>query len=144
MADLALVTADKLEVVSLPQDQHTLPAGEAITAGAPVVQKNDGKFYNSDANGAAPLNTAPFGIATRTVKAGEALTAVRKGKIDGYDLSGMSVGDTIYVSDTVGKLADAAGTATLRVGFVLAVWGAPLGSNPDKVALIDCSTIGDI
>src|ERR1700759_4666299 len=104
MADISLVTADKVQIVGVPVVQHTAPAGEAITAGAPVLFNSSGKFINSDPN--ASGKEATGGTATHTVASGETLTAIRDGKMDGWDLSGLAYGDPVYASDTVGRLAD--------------------------------------
>jgi hypothetical protein len=133
MADLALVTADKVQVVSVINRQLTLIAGEDIVAGAPVyIKGTDGKFYNGDAN-LAGANVNPYGVATHTVKAGQALTAIEDGLMDGWDLSAMNPGETVYVSDTGGKLADAPGTANLKVGMVVPAMAVPLGAAADKI-----------
>lgn len=143
MADINLVVADQVNVVSVHNRQHTAPAGEDITAGAPCyIKGTDGKFYNSDAN-AAGANVAGYGNATMTVKAGQPVTCIRNGVMDGYDLSGMNPGETVYISDTVGRLADAPGTANLKAGFVLAVFGTNLGVAPDKVLQVEFG-IGDV
>jgi hypothetical protein len=143
MADLALVTADKVQVVSVMNDQLTITCGEDIVAGAPVYLKAaDGKFYNGDGN-AAPANVNPYGVATHTAKSGQALTAIRRGIMDGWDLSGMNFGETVYLSDTVGRLADAAGTFSAKVGIVIPGGAVPLGTAFDKLLKVECQ-IGDV
>jgi hypothetical protein len=141
MADIALITADKVQVVSLPIQQRCLLAGEDIVAGAPVVIDNTsgGKFLNSDANGAAPRNTQPYGIATHTAKSGQSVTAIRQGPMDGFDLSAVNYGAKVFVSDTVGRIADAAGTATLPVGIVEPALAQPLGTSADKILMVECN-----
>lgn len=132
MAVIALVTAGRVEVVGLPVRQQTFVAGEAIVAGAPVTQNSTGKAVNSDGNGASPLNTVQ-GIATRSAASGESVTCLQEGRLDGYNLDSQAFGARIFVSDTVGILGDAAGTASLPIGFVEAATGNPVTSGHDKV-----------
>lgn len=133
MANIAVTTADKIEVVE-SLIQLTLVAAEAISAGAPVRIDTTGKFTN--ANGTTTTENRIYGVATRTVAAGEALTAVRKGVLDGFTLS-QAYDAIIYLSDTDGRLGDTAGTVSTVVGRVIAGTGQLLGSNPDKLLFVD-------
>lgn len=136
MANIALTTADRVEVVGFPVIQLTVPAAEAITAGAPVrLDTSTGKFTN--ANGTTTGEARVFGIATRTVAAGEALTVVRKGILDGFALSGMNYDAAVYLSDTDGRLADAAGTVSTVVGRVVPGTSVTLGTSYDKLLFVD-------
>lgn len=134
MANIALKTADRVEVVGFPIQQLTLPAAEAITAGAPVRIDTAGKFTNS--NGTSAGEARVWGIATRTVAAGESLTAVRRGILDGFTFT-QAYDAAIYLSDTDGTLADAAGTVSTAVGRVVPGWSQLLGSNPDKLLSVE-------
>lgn len=135
MADISLVTANRIEVVE-SETQMTLPAAEAITAGNAVrLDTSSGKFTKSNAANAGEARV--YGIATRTVAAGEALTAVRKGVLDGFDLSGLNYDAAIYLSDTDGTLADAHGTVTLEVGRVIPGTATTLGTAFDKLLFLD-------
>lgn len=133
MADIALTTAARIEVVE-SIEQATLPAGEAITAGAPVRISTTGYFVNG--NGTNATEAAIYGIATRTVIAGDAVTAVKKGVLDGFNFS-QAYAAPIYVSDTDARLGDAAGTVSVLVGRVIAAWGQPLGTAADKLLAVD-------
>jgi hypothetical protein len=131
MADIALTTAERIEIVESTK-QMTAPAGEAITAGAPVrFDATTRKFVNG--NGTTATEAAIYGIATRTVIANEAVTAVKIGVLDGFNFDDQDAGDPIYVSDTDARLADAAGTVSVRVGTVISAWGQPLGTGADKL-----------
>jgi predicted RecA/RadA family phage recombinase len=136
MADIALVTANRVEVVGIPVRQLTLAAGEDITAGAPVTINSTGKFVNADGNGSAPLNTCKA-ICTRTVKSGQAVTGIAEGVLDGYDVSGSAYGDKLYLSDTVGRIATGTGTANLDLGYVMPATGQPITSGHDKVFAVN-------
>jgi hypothetical protein len=137
MADLTLATAGKVNVGSSgPNITATAPAATAITAGAPVFYDANGKFAVADANAAAA--DACYGIATRSVAAGEALTALRSGLMDGW--SDLPVpGAAVYVSDTIGLLGTTVGTATIMVGIVEAVWGTNIGTAADRVLRVECT-----
>jgi hypothetical protein len=132
MANIALVTADKVEVV-LSIDQFTAPASVAITAGTPVQLNSSGKWSVANTTAALARQTH---IATRTVLLGEALTAVRQGLLDGFDLSGLAYNAPVYLSDT-GTVADAAGTVSTVIGEVRAAWAQPLGTAADKILYVN-------
>lgn len=136
MADIDLVTADRVTVVDVHARQRTLPAAEAITAGMAVrYDPSTGKFTRAKGTDATEANA--YGVATRTVRAGDALTAVRKGDMDGWDLSGLDYGDPVYLSDTDGRLADAAGTVTKLIGRVAPATATTLGTAYDKILDVD-------
>lgn len=134
MANIALTTAERIEVVESIK-QATAPAGEAITAGAPVRFDASGNFVNG--NGTTATEAAVYGIATRTVASGEAVTAVAKGVLDGFDFSSQDYGDVIYVSDTDARIGDAAGTTSVVVGKVISAWGQQIGTAADKLLDVD-------
>lgn len=135
MADISVVTANKVEVVQ-SIEQLTLPAAEAISAGAPVrLDTSTGRF--TKANGTTAAEARIFGIATRTVQAGEALTALRKGIMDGFNLADLAYDAAVYLSDTDGRLADAAGTVSTVVGRVVPGASTTLGTAFDKILFVD-------
>jgi hypothetical protein len=133
MADIAVATAGNIRILE-SIEQATLPAGEAIVAGAPVRQDTNGKFVNG--NGTNATEAAIYGIATRSVAANEAVTAVRQGVLDGFTFT-QAYGALIYVSDTDARLGDVAGTVSLVAGRVLAAWAQSLGTAADKVLAVD-------
>jgi len=142
MANLSLVTADKINVgTSGPNDQHTFVAGGTSQAAAPFyINGTDGKAYPA-ADGTGTNSTGVWGLATKAVKAaGEPVTLIRRGILDGLDLSGMSYGGSVYLSTTSGRLADASpGTngAIIKVGEVLPAYAVPLGTSPDKLLKVE-------
>jgi hypothetical protein len=133
MALIAVATAGKIDVVE-SIIQMTLPATEAIVAGAPVRIHTDGKFTN--ANGTSTTENDLYGIATKSVAAGEPVTAIRKGVLDGFTFS-QAYNAAIYVADTDGRLGDAAGTASKVVGRVIPAWATTLGTAADKILFVD-------
>lgn len=135
MALLALLTANKVEVVE-SIEQLTLPAAEAVTAGQAVrLDVTNGKF--TKANGTTAAEARIYGVAVKTVAAGEPVTAIRKGVFDGYDLASQAYDAAIYLSDTDGTLADAAGTVSTVVGRVIPGHSQVVGSALDKLLFVD-------
>jgi hypothetical protein len=137
MANLNLVTANQVSQLEVYTDQHSAPSGEGITAGMAVrFDTTTGLWMMANATDAA--NSASlFGIAVETVTAPFTVTAIRKGKMDGWDLSGLDYGDPVYLSNTDGRLADAAGTIPIIIGFVIPAFGQSRGANPDKILWVD-------
>jgi hypothetical protein len=133
MADIAVAVAGKIDVVeSIEQD--TKPAAEAIVAGAPVRIDTSGLFTN--ANGTTTTENRVYGIATGSVAAGLPVTAIRKGVLDGFTFS-QAFDAPIYLSDTDGRLADAAGTVSTIVGRVISAHATTLGTAADKLLLVN-------
>lgn len=133
MALIALATADRVSVVESLQ-QMTLPAGAAVTAGAPVRIDTNGKFI--PALGDDATNARMYGVATKTVASGMPVTAIRKGLMDGFTLAG-AYNSAVYLSDTAGRLGDAAGTVSVEVGRVVPGTSTTLGTAADKLLLVD-------
>jgi hypothetical protein len=133
MADIAVASAGRIRIVESIV-QATLVAAETIVAGAPVRIDTSGKFTNS--NGTSTTEARTYGIATRSVAAGEALTAVKVGVLDGFTFS-QAYDAIIYVSDTDGRLADAAGTTSKIAGRVLPGTATTLGTAYDKVLSVE-------
>lgn len=130
MALIALTTADLVHVVGAPRVQLSLKATEAITAGACVRIDTTGQFTNG--NGTTATEAAIYGIATHSVAAGGTLTAIRRGRMDGFVFTG-AYWDPIYASDTDGRLGDTAGTVSVVVGRILPKTGTSNGTAPDKI-----------
>jgi hypothetical protein len=134
MANIAVAVAGAIHIVGIPVEQHTAPASEAILAGAPVRFDADGKFTNGNGTSVAEANV--YGIATKSVAAGEPVTAVRHGVLDGYTFT-QAYGAAIYVSDTDGRLGDTAGTVSVKAGRVISGWSQSLGVAADKLLHVD-------
>jgi len=139
MADLSLVMADVCATVGIPADQKTLVASEDLAAGTVVriIQSgtNAGKWAKADATSYENANA--YGIVLKTVVAGQPVTAVRKGYIDGFDLSDVDYWTGVYLSNTPGVLADTAGTIQKAVAAVVPSNSQRLGTAPDKILLVD-------
>ncbi len=125
MADLALVTADKLSVEQ-SVIQETQAAGEALTAGDLVTfDPATGKFVKADAD--ASDADAPLMVALKSVSAGIGVTAIKKGVVDGFDLSALAYGQAVYLSKTAGKLATA--VAGVNEVQTVTITGTPTGGT---------------
>jgi hypothetical protein len=140
MADLSLVTANKVEVVE-SFEQMTLPTDEVVSPGqAARLATATGKFTKANASSAAEARI--YGIAVGGVAnvAGQPVTAIRKGVIDGYDLSGLAYDAPVYLSITDGALTDvnpdAYGEVAI-VGRVIPGTSTTLGTAFDKLLLVD-------
>jgi hypothetical protein len=135
MADVVLVTAGQLRVEE-SLEQMTLPAGVAVAAGQSVRQDaTTGKWALADASAAGTSDA--YGMAVKTVPAGMAVTAIRRGVIEGFNLTDQDYGEQIFLSDTAGGIADAVGTTSSVVGEVIAVHSQRIGSSPDKLLRVD-------
>ena len=129
--EIALTTADRVEIVESLM-QMTLPTDEAITAGMAVrISTTTGKFTKANGTGAAEARA--WGVATRTAASGQALTAIRMGVMDGWDLSAMDYDAPVYLSDTDGRLSTVAGTTSVVIGRVIAGTSTTLGTAYDKI-----------
>jgi len=133
MANIAVAVAGKIDIVQ-SHEQLTLPAVEAIVAGAPVRIEAAGKFTNG--NGTDTTENNIWGIATNSAAINEPVTAVKRGLLDGFTFT-QAYNAPIYVSDTDGRLGDAAGTATKLVGRVVPAWSQRLGTAADKILSVE-------
>jgi hypothetical protein len=136
MADLALVTAGKVEVVeSVVQD--SMIAAEAIAAGQAVrIDVANGKA--TKANGTTAAEARIYGVALKAAAAGAPVTVLRLGVLDGFDISGMTYDDDVFLSDTDGTLADAAGTVSTIVGKVIGAHAVSVGTALDQLMFVNC------
>lgn len=127
MADLALVTANKVDVVE-SLEQHTAPAGANIVAGQGVsISPTNGRWVLA-------TNARIYGIATRSVRTGEPLTAIRTGVLGGLELGALAYDADVFVNTANGNLADA---GTVAVGRVLPGYYNMAGRPHDKILLIN-------
>lgn len=116
----------------IPERQHTAALAEAMAEGDIArLDATNGTF--TGANGTTTGEAkAPLYVLLSGGVAGQYVTGVERGKIAGFDLSGRSFGDAIYLSDTDKTLADAAGTVSTVVGRVIS--GTATGTPPyDKL-----------
>lgn len=133
--EIALITANRVEIVE-SVIQMTLPTAEAVTAGMAVrLDTTNGKWTKANGTGAAEARA--WGVATKTVASGQPVTAIRKGVMDGWDLSALDYDAPIYLSDTDGRLSTVAGTTSVVIGRVIPATSTTLGTAYDKIASIE-------
>lgn len=112
------------------------PAAEAITEGAPIrLDTTTGRWTNANGSGAAEARVRA--IAVHRAVAGQALTGVKKGVLDGYTLDALAYDADVFLSDTDGRIADAAGTVSKVVGQVIPAFAVTTGIAADKLLLVD-------
>lgn len=123
MATLTISASNVRVVTRNNEHQHTAPAGEAFNAGQYIRwNTSTGKFELGNATSAAEVGDG-F-IAERTAAVGDPATGL-KGPVIlevGDALSSLNYGASVYLSDTDGTLADAAGTVSTVVGKVVPGW----------------------
>lgn len=130
MANLSVTDIRPVEV----KKQFTAPAGVAISKGQMVrFDTSSGKIVL--ANAASAANARVRGIALQTAIAGQTTTVVQKGIVDvGNALAALSYDQDVYLSNTDGTLADAAGTTSKVAGIVVPGYSS---ETPDKLLWID-------
>jgi hypothetical protein len=151
MADLALVTAGKLWPVSgvaNGHEQYTFEASEQINVGQVFrISLTTGKAEKANASTlvesgqvtTAGNYTSELFIAIDGARqAGNAVTGMKKGELDGYNLDALAFGAPVYISNTDGMLADAVGTTTTMVGRVRPAPYTGTPSGADKVLAVNC------
>ena len=135
MPDIGLKTAGRIEVVQ-SFIQHTFAPAEAITPGqAGRIDTGNGKATKANASNAAEARV--FGISASSSARNTGVTLIRKGILDGFDLSGLAFDALIYLSNTDGALSTDPGTVNVVVGRVIPGFASPIGSGPDKLLLVD-------
>lgn len=131
MADIALTAAQIAAVNPEWSEIYDFIATEAITQGQAVYQLTTGKVGVAGANAAGKQQFR--GIALRAAGAGQVVPVLKRGMCYGFTISGLNCDALAYLSDTVGSLADAAGTKSVIAGRVIALSDA----NLTKVLYID-------
>lgn len=134
--ELALVNTGALRIVGIPQQQFTIPGGEALVAGqAARLDVTTGKL--TSAKGTTAAEARFLGIVTNTPEAvGLASTVVRRGIVDGFDLGALAYDAPIYLSDTDGAISGTTGTVGTVIGRVISGFAAGL-NVPDKLLLVE-------
>jgi hypothetical protein len=127
MADLALITANQINVVGEPEVQRTGVAGVNIVAGQSVmIDPATGAFVLAD-------SARAYGMALRTAFPGTGLTVIRLGLIDGFNLAALAWDDPIYMNPANGVPASGAGTPSVLIGRVYTGLYNLLGNPADKL-----------
>jgi hypothetical protein len=132
MTDLSITTCTPVRVI----EQYTGPAAEAIAVGQ-YVRFNVTSGTIELGKGTTSAEARSGGIAIKAaLAAGDTVTFVRKGVLDvGNALSALTYDDDVFLSDTDGTLADAAGTVSKIVATV--VPGYAVTTTYDKLLRVD-------
>jgi hypothetical protein len=133
MADIALLAENQVRPVH-PTGCDLFDAifTETMTGGQAGYQLTTGKWGIADAN-VAGKQQAKGVLLYPGGGAGQAGTFLIRGLVYGFNLASQTYDDIIYVSDTAGSFADAAGTLAVPVGRVVAL----PDSNLTKVIFFD-------
>jgi len=126
MADLSVV-ADAVAIVYRPDLAKIWPgiAEEAITPGQTVYQTSTGTWGVADGNASGKFQLRGIALKKAGSK-GQAIDILVEGYVAGFDLSSLAYDAQVFLSDTAGKLADAAGTHSVPCGRVVAIPDVPL------------------
>lgn len=119
MTDI-VVTAAQVGIV-YPDDAETFDfiAAATITAGQALYFDSAGKANLADANGSGTLQFR--GIALNGGGAGQAISGLKKGHCYGFTVSSVAYDAALFLSNTAGALADAAGATSINCGRVVAL-----------------------
>lgn len=123
-AQIAAVYPDKAEI-------YDFVAAATITAGQAVYITSTGKVDLADANGSGTIQFR--GIALNGGGAGQAISVLKRGHCYGFTVSGLTIDDIAYLSNTAGGLDTGAGGTTVNCGRVT---GLPDG-NLTKVLYVE-------
>lgn len=132
MADIALTTAQIAVLDQANADIFTIQPSLTITPGQVVSFNSSGLGILADANGAGVIAQAR-GICLERAGVNQGCGILRRGTISGFTLTGLAYGAKVYLSDTAGALADAAGTLSVPIGQVVPTSDI----TPEKVLYVD-------
>lgn len=133
MADISYTAAQIAPLTDNGAIVRPYTAGGTVTVGQAVYIATDGDVEPADANAGTPAEQVR-GIAVAsydgetTINSGDPCSVCVFGPVAGF--SGMTPGDIIYLSNTVGRVADAAGSFSRVVGH--AESATVLFVNPDQ------------
>ncbi len=116
MADIVVTAARVAPIWPNKCEIYSYEAAETITKGQALYFTSAGKVGVADANASGKQQFR--GIALNGGGAGQAIDLLKKGAVAGYTLS-QAYDAPLYLSDTVGAMADAAGTMSVNVGRVI-------------------------
>jgi hypothetical protein len=133
MADIT-VTAAKVAVANHCEAEiFDVTLAATVTAGQALYLTSAGTYGVADANDSGKQQVR--GIALKGGAAGQTIPMCKKGALYGFTLTSQAYDASIYLSDTAGALADAAGTMTVCVGRVI-----PANDSPTytKLLFVEC------
>ncbi len=150
MAVISLITAGKVNPVSgvaNGHEQRDFEADEQITAGQAFrISTTTGKATKANASVVAEAGQSVAGTYNAELwvciasarQAGNTVTGIRKGELDGFNLDALAYGAPVFLNDADGSIGDAAGTISTQIGRVrpVSLTGTPSGA--DKVLAVRC------
>lgn len=151
MANLALSVTNKVNPISGAggaHEQQSFEASEQInpgqifridtTTGKAVKATGDTLANAGQVTAAGTFVSELFIAIDGARQAGNTVTGMKKGLLDGFDLTALAYGAPVYISATAGTLADTAATISTIVGRVrpAAYVGTPSGA--DKILAVAC------
>lgn len=116
MTDIALTAAQVEPCFPEKAEIFTFVASATITKGQAVYVTSAGLCGVADANGSGTVQFR--GIALEGGGAGQAIPVLKRGHVYGFTVSSLDSDTILYLSNTAGALADAAGSTTVNVGRV--------------------------
>ncbi len=121
MANEVALTAARIALVDKRDAEiFSWKAEAALTEGQALYQHaTNGTADVADANDSGKEQFR--GIALQAVAVGQTVDILKRGRVYGYTVSGLSYDDPIYLSDTAGSLSTAAGTMTVNCARVVPV-----------------------
>ena len=127
---LLAITVAKISPVK-PEDAEIVQviAAETVTAGQPLFIDSNGKGQLADANAAGERQVRCLTL--EAAVANQSVSCLKRGFVEGFTLTSQAFDDPIFLSDTVGELADAAGTVTVPVGLV-----APIAKDAGTISKV--------
>lgn len=143
MADLAVIT--RVRLLERVGEGITIPAAAATGPGVPVYEDTNGKAAIAAAGVAGTAVVVGINLSHKLNAANLPADLLERGKLVLYDtnganiLAGLAYGAPVYLSNTAGRLADAAGTVSVLLGRVRAFWDQ---GTPTKYLDADCSRTG--
>ena len=117
MADIVVTAARVAPIWPNKCEIYSYEAAETITKGQALYFTSAGKVGVADANASGKQQFR--GIALNGGGAGQTIDLLKKGAVAGYTVTSQAYDAPLYQSDTVGAMADAAGTMSVNVGRVI-------------------------
>jgi hypothetical protein len=129
MADIVVTAAEVARVYPQNDEVVSVKLAATVTRGQAAYQTTATTFGLADANAAGAQQFR--GIFLEGGAAGQVVPMLKRGALYGFTVSGLNGDAVLYLSDTAGALADAAGTMTVIAGRVIGTM------DGTKVAYID-------
>lgn len=136
MSDITVTAAQIAPVFPQKAEIYDLLAAAAITAGQIVYTTTAGKADLADASAAGTI--VNLGVALNAAAAGEAVSVLKRGHVAGFAITSLNGAAKLYVSNTSGAAADAAGDNSAVIGTVTAI---PTVGGVSKLLFVDVSWV---